>query len=157
MQISVADKIVDFSPGRHSSLIQQVVEQFAPAFVAEPVVLYLGDTERKFRYVNESLLKSLGIYLDPHDKIPDVLLYSKKENIIYVVEVVVSRGPVSEDRISDIEEILFRRGRKVGVHYFSAFPNRKILKNVLHDIAWDTKVWLAEEPFGLIIFRRFDI
>ncbi len=64
---------------------------------------------------------------------------------------------MSEDRISDIEEILFRRSRKVGVHYFSAFPNRKILKNVLHDIAWDTKVWLAEEPFGLIIFRRFDI
>jgi len=41
------------------------------------------------------------------------------------------------------------------VEYFTAFPDRKTLRRFVEEIAWGTQVWIAAEPYGLIIFRRY--
>lgn len=142
------------SPGAHNELEKWVVEVFAPAFIDEPYVLYIGDAAHKLKY-GDPLAKELGICLDEHAKAPDVLLYSRSRNIVYVVEAVTSSGPINEARIRDIEVGLWPSLKTFGVEYFTAFPDRKTLRRFVEEIAWGTQVWIAAEPYGLIIFRRY--
>lgn len=153
--VKVNDQIVALSPGRHNQLIRDIIQEFAPGFIDQPYVLCVSDTAHKLRYVDERV-KELGLVVGEHEKLPDVLLYSASRNIVYVVEAVTSAGPVDEARIADIEQTLLA-GRKpgFGLEYFTAFPDRATFRRFVEDIAWGTQVWLAAEPFGLILFRRY--
>jgi len=37
--------------------------------------------------------------------------------------------------------------------YISAFPNKKIFSHYLSDIAWETEVWIADNPTHMIHFN----
>jgi len=153
--VKVNDQMVTLSPGRHNQLIRDIIQEFAPGFIDQPYVLCVSDAAHKLRYVDERV-KELGLVAGEHEKLPDVLLYSASRNIVYVVEAVTSAGPVDEARIADIEQTLLA-GRKpgFGLEYFTAFPDRATFRRFVEDIAWGTQVWLAAEPFGLILFRRY--
>src|SRR5438552_175134 len=68
------------SPGEHSELIKAIVEQFAPRFAPGSELVYAGDTGEKMGLFDEALLKSLGVVVDQHGKMPDVVLYWKERN-----------------------------------------------------------------------------
>lgn len=61
---------------------------------------------------------------------------------------------MSPARIRDIESVLLPEKLSFGVEYFTVFPDRSVFKRFLEDIAWGTQVWLANEPFGVVVFRR---
>ena len=63
------------SPGKHSELIRSIIEAFAPRYAPGSYVAYLGDTGDKHGRFDEDLLKLLGVTLDGHGKLPDVVLY----------------------------------------------------------------------------------
>jgi len=153
--VKVNDQMVTLSPGRHNQLIHDIIQEFAPGFIDQPRVLCVSDAAHKLRYVDEQA-EGLGLVIGEHGKLPDVLLYSTSRNIVYVVEAVTSAGPIDEARIADIEQTLLA-GRKpgFGLEYFTAFPDRPAFRRFVEDIAWGTQVWLAAEPFGLILFRRY--
>jgi hypothetical protein len=152
--IKIGRRVIGLSPGLHNQLIKQIIEVFAPAFVDDPEVLYVGDTAHKLKYLSKTAAK-LAIVIDKHAKTPDIILYSNSKNIVYIVEAVISSGALSADRIRDVERALFKEQEKrFGVEYFTAFPDRAIFRKFIEDIAWGTQVWLAREPFGVIIFRR---
>ena len=74
-------------------------------------------------------------------------------NIMYVVEVVTSVGPISESRKNEIHGIMTKRGPLTfGIVCITAFPDRKAFRRFVNDIAWETKVWIAAEQFGIIHF-----
>lgn len=154
VEIHTDGEVVVLSPGAHNKLEKAIIEEFMPAFVDSPVVLYIGDAAHKLRFVHPFAAK-LGIALDEHAKAPDVILYSRSRNIVYVVEAVTSVGPVTEARLRDIEQGIFPRDKTFGVEYFTACPDRRTLRRFVEDIAWGTNVWIANEPFGLIVFRRY--
>lgn len=79
-------------------LSKQILEVFAPAFVDDIEVLYVGDTAHKLKYLSERAAK-LGIIMDEHSKAPDVILYSKSKNIVYIVEAVISSGVIIFRRV----------------------------------------------------------
>jgi len=141
------------SPGKHNLLIKDIVEVFALIFIDSPKVLYLGDAEHKMKHVDPSAAR-LGLKLDEHEKLPDVILHSTTRNIVFIVEAVTSAGPIDEARIRDIEATIFPTEKTFGVEYFTAFPDRVTFKRFVEDIAWGTQVWFANEPFGVVIFRR---
>jgi hypothetical protein len=153
--VEVNDQVVTLSPGRHNQLIHDIIQEFAPGFIDQPRVLCVSDAAHKLRYVDERA-EELGLVIGEHEKLSDVLLYSTSRNIVYVVEAVTSAGPIDEARIADIEQTLLA-GRKpgFGLEYFTAFPDRATFRRFVEDIAWGTQVWLAAEPFGLILFRRY--
>lgn len=156
IRIKIGKRVIKLSPGRHNQLVKQIVGVFAPIFVDEPKVLYVGDTAHKLKYISKTAAK-LGIVIEEHAKAPDVILYSKSKNIVYVVEAVISGGAFSSDRVRDVERVLFKeQAKQVGVEYFTAFPDRTTFRRFIEDIAWGTQVWLAQEPFGVIIFRRVE-
>jgi adenine-specific DNA-methyltransferase len=139
------------SPGKHNQLQAAIIEEFGPRFAPGAILLYLGDTENKTLILDKSGFEALGIPVPNHDKLPDVVLYDKVRNWLFLIEAVTSHGPVSPKRHLELEEAL--KGCSAGRVYVSAFPDFATFKNFLTGIAWETEVWLAELPNHLIHFN----
>ena len=142
---------VTLSPGKHNETQAAIVQQFAPRFAPGSTILYLGDTAKKTLVVHEHLLREIGVPLTTHDKLPDVILYSRERNWVFLIEAVTSHGPVSPKRKHEMEEILSAcTAKRV---YVSAFPDFTEFKKHLTNIAWETEVWIAELPDHMIHFN----
>ncbi|OQY95574.1 MAG: restriction endonuclease [Sphingobacteriales bacterium UTBCD1] len=144
-------KTLRLSAGKHNEVQAAVVHDFAARFAKGSEVLYLGDTANKDLYVDREALEELGIPITEHSKLPDVLLYDRKKNWLYLIEAVTSHGPVSPKRIIELEEML--KGCKTGNVYVSAFPDFAQFKKHTTSIAWETEVWIVDFPEHMIHFN----
>ena len=143
-------KKILLSPGKHSELIRSVIEDFAPRFASGSRSVYAGDTGEKWSYFDEPLLAELGIRVDSHGKMPDVVLHYPEKNWLLLVESVTSHGPVDGKRHSELAALFAES--KIGLVYVTAFPNRTLMSRHLSEIAWETEVWVADAPSHLIHF-----
>lgn len=139
------------SPGKHNVLQAAIIQDFAPRFADGSELLYLGDTAKKNLYVDDDILKELGIPITQHSKLPDVVLFDRKKNWLFLIEAVTSRGPVSPKRIIELEELL--KDCKVGKVYVTAFPDFAEFKKHSTKIAWETEVWVVDFPEHMIHFN----
>lgn len=144
-------KEINISPGEHSRLIKAIVENFAPRFAPDAALVYVGDTGEKWGYFDKKLLAKLGVKVDTHGKMPDVVFYYTEKNWLLLVEAITSHGPVDAKRHNELAR-LFARSR-AGLVYVSAFLARSNMTRYLGDIAWETEVWVAEAPSHLIHFN----
>jgi hypothetical protein len=142
---------ISLSAGEHSALIKQIIEEFAPRYVPKGQLLYVGDTGDKHGYFDVETLKQLGVYLDPHAKLPAVVIYSEEKTWLFLIEAVTSHGPVDPKRQAELER-LFRKC-PAGLVYVSAFPSRKHFLKYMKNIAWETEVWIADAPSHMIHFN----
>lgn len=142
---------VHLSPGAHSNLIREVIEQFAPRFCPGSVLIYAGDTGRKLTHFDVGLLSSLGVSIDDHGKMPDVILHYRARDWLILVEAVTSHGPVDAKRHGELTTLF--AGAKSGLVYVTAFPTRGMMARYLPEIAWETEVWVADAPTHLIHFN----
>jgi hypothetical protein len=144
-------KEITLSPGEHSELIRDIIEEFGPRFVPGGVLIYVGDTGDKWGYFDAPLLSDLGVGVDSHGKMPDVVLFCPKRNWLLLVESVTSHGPVDGKRHAELSQLF--TNSKAGLVYVTAFPNRFIMSRYLGEIAWETEVWAADSPSHLIHFN----
>jgi len=144
-------KTIALSPGEHSELIRAIIEDFAPRFAPGSVLVYAGDTGEKWGYFDKTLLTELGVEVDAHGKMPDVVLHYTDKNWLLLIESVTSHGPVDGKRHAELAELF--AGSKSGLVYVTAFPNRVIMSRYLGEIAWETEVWVADAPSHLIHFN----
>ena len=128
--------VIKLSAGKHNEVQAAIVEKFAPRFANGGTLLYLGDTAKKDLFVDEKTLKELGIPIDQHSKLPDVVIYDTTRNWLFLIEAVTSHGPVSPKRIVELEEFL--KNCKVGKVYVTAFPDMTEFKKHSNNIAWET-------------------
>jgi len=142
---------IELSPGEHSELIREIIENFAPRFAPGSDPVYVGDTGDKWGFYNAELLESLGIEIDSHGKMPDVVLYFEERNWLFLVESVTSHGPVDGKRHVELERIFLESC--ADLVYVTAFPNRAVMSRYLGEIAWETEVWVADSPSHLIHFN----
>lgn len=144
------DEEITLSAGKHSLLIKQIIEEFASRFVPGGKLIYVGDTGDKWGYFNETLLASLGVKVDLHGKMPDVIIYDATREWLLLIEAVTSHGPVNPKRRIELEELFAPvRDRIV---YVTAFSTKTELSCYLADISWETEVWVASTPSHLIHF-----
>jgi hypothetical protein len=144
-------KAMHLSPGDHSELIKAIIEEFAPRFVPGGVLIYAGDTGEKWGYFDKKLLAELGVEVDGHGKMPDVVLYYPERGWLLLVESVTSHGPVDGKRHDELARLF--AGSKAGPVYVTAFPSRAFMTRYLGEIAWETEVWVADAPSHLIHFN----
>jgi type II restriction enzyme len=144
-------KEIKLSPGKHNKLQVAVIKEFSPRFAPGAQVLYLGDAAKKTLHLETAALKDLGVVLTEHDKLPDVVLYLDAKRWLYLIEAVTSHGPVSHKRKHELEN--FFAGCSVPRVYVSAFPTLTEFKRHVHDIAWETEVWISEIPDHLVHFN----
>jgi hypothetical protein len=139
------------SPGDHSELIKAIIEEFAPRFVPGGVLIYAGDTGEKWGYFDKELLSRLGVQVDGHGKMPDIVLYYPELGWLLLVESVTSHGPVDGKRHDELARLF--SGSKAGLVYVTAFPSRAVMTRYVGEIAWETEVWVADAPSHLIHFN----
>lgn len=144
-------KEITLSPGAHSELIRAIITDFAPRFAPGSVLAYAGDTGEKWGYFDAPLLAGLGVDVDSHGKMPDVVLHFTAKNWLLLVESVTSHGPVDGKRHAELAKLF--AGSTAGLVYVTAFPNRAIMSRYLGEIAWETEVWVADAPSHLIHFN----
>ena len=149
---------IKLSPGKHNKLQADIIHEFCPRFIGgSGVLLYMGDTASsrneggKLMFLEEDFLNSLGVPPMSHEKLPDIVVIDKKKQWLFLIEAVTSHGPVSPKRWTELEIVLIKC--TVGRVYVSAFPNRDEFRRNAADIAWETEVWIADNPDHLIHFN----
>lgn len=143
---------LSLSPGEHSDLIRAVIEDFAGYFVPDSELVYVGDTGAKFGYFDEVLLKNIGVEIEHHGKMPDVVLFDRRRNWLVLVEAVTSSGPMDGIRHRELARIF--QGSSAGLVYVTAFANRgRKFREFVSQVAWETEVWCASDPKHLIHFN----
>ena len=75
----------------------------------------------------------------------------KKRKRVFFIEAVTSHGPISPKRYIEMEKIL--KNCKVKKIYVSAFPTINEFRQHIMHIAWETEVWIANNPDHLIHFN----
>ncbi|MDH6309082.1 type II restriction enzyme [Dysgonomonas sp. PFB1-18] len=139
------------SAGKHNVIQAAVIEEFAPRFSPGAKVLYIGDTAKKDLYVDSKTLEEIGIPITEHSKLPDIVIYDKDKEWLFLIEVVTSHVPVSPKRVLEMEEFL--SDCKIGKVYVTAFPDKAEFRKYVADIAWETEVWIADNPDHMIHFN----
>ena len=142
---------VALSPGGQNPLIKAIIEHFCPAFAPGGIVIYIGDTENKFVHLEAEGLKSLGVTLDSAAKIPDVIVHYAAKNWLLLIEAVTSAGPVDGKRRKELKELF--AGCKAGLVFVTAFETRRTMQSFVSQIAWESEVWIAEDPDHMIHFN----
>jgi len=144
-------KKLDFSPGPHNKLQKAIIEDFLPRYGCGSKVLYVGDTAEKFLHLDKEELKRLNFFEVARTELPDVVAYSKKKNWLYLIEAVHSSGAISEVRLLHLKKIT--KACRAEIIYVTAFLDRKTFRKFIADIAWETEVWIADNPDHLIHFN----
>ncbi len=142
---------IQISPGKHSELIRDIIEQMAPRFLPNSTLIYVGDTGEKWGYYDQELAGNLLFNVQQHGKMPDVILYVEDKKWLVLVESVTSHGPVDSKRYIELEN-LFENVTADKV-YISAFPDKKTFTHYAQEIAWETEAWIADNPTHMIHFN----
>ncbi len=142
---------ITLSPGEHSELLRAIIDHFIPRFAPGGLLIYVGDTGDKWGYFDIDLLTELGIEVDSHGKMPDVIIYYKEKDWLLLIEAATSHGPVDGKRHDELANLF--AASKAGLVYVTAFPNRATMGRYLVQIAWETEVWVADAPSHLIHFN----
>ena len=144
-------KKLEFSPGEHNLLQKSVIEDFLPRFGYGAEVLYVGDTADKFLFLNEEKIKELRFFDIGHGELPDVLAYSAQKNWLYLIEAVHSSGPVSAMRMAELKKLT--KECTAELVFITAFLDKETFRKFMTDIAWESEVWIANNPDHLIHFN----
>lgn len=136
------------SPGSHNQLQKAILVEFAPRFAPNSECLYVGDTINKDLVKNIEKLSELGFEITLHDKMPDVVLYRADKNWLYFIEAVDSVGPMSPERVIDLKNMT--KNVNCGKIFVTAFWDFKKFKRFSEQLAWETEVWIANNPDHMI-------
>jgi len=142
---------IRLSPGSHNLLVKKIIDDFCSLFTPGGHVIYVGDTKTKWAYFDPDKLKELGVEIEDHGKMPDVVVHHVERDWLILIESVTSHGPVNPKRRKELKELF--AGSKAGLVYVTAFLDRKTMMKYLNDLSWETEVWIAEFPTHLIHFN----
>ena len=149
------DREILLSPGGQNILIKQVIEEFGSRFTPGGQLVYVGDTDEKFAFFDGHLLRNLGVNIETHGKMPDIIIHYKEQNWLVLIEAVTSHGPVDPKRRDELKKLF--NDSSADLVFVTAFLTRRAMVEYLNDISWETEVWVAEAPSHLIHFngKRF--
>ncbi len=140
-----------FSTGEHNNLQKAIIEEFLPRYGFGADVLYVGDTSDKYLYLEKEQLENLKFFEISHEELPDVIAYSKKKNWLYLIEAVHASGPISEIRLLQLQRLT--KECTADIVFVTAFLNRQKFRQFIAEIAWETEVWIADNPDHLVHFN----
>lgn len=129
----VKEQTITLSPGGQNVLVELIIREFAERFVPGGRLLYVGDTDEKFAYFDEQGLAEVGVTLELHGNIPDIILHDETRNWLVLIEAVTSHGPVTPMRQEELKRIFGQS--HAGLVFVTAFLDRKALKKEFDNIS----------------------
>ena len=138
---------LELSTGEHNLLQKKIVEDFLSLFGMGAEVFYIGDSTDKYLHRDTEALQQLHITLE-HGTLPDIIAYSRKKNLLFLIEAYHSSNPMNGERVSTLKQLVADSG--ADVVFVTAFLNKLEGLKHLKEIAWETEVWFAHEPEHMI-------
>lgn len=142
---------VELSPGGQNVLVREMVEQFCPRFTPGGEVLYIGDASNKWAHYEADVFSELGVTVNAHGKMPDLVVYQRGKNWLFLMEACSSHGPVDSKRHRELTKLF--EGCSAGLIFVSCFPTRAIMRKYLADISWESEAWCADSPSHMMHFN----
>ena len=134
--------------GGQNVLLKQMIYDFCAYFIPGGEVLYIGDADSKLMHFEKEQLAKLGVVINTHGKLPDLVVYQPEKNWLFLMEAASSHGPVDAKRYGELSSVF--AGSKAGLVYVSCFPDRAVMRKFLATLAWETEAWCASDPTHLI-------
>jgi len=141
-------ELITLSGGGQNVLLKTMVEDFCSVFTPGGHVLYIGDADEKLAVFDVDALAKLGVVIETHGKMPDLIVYMPDKNWLVLLEAASSHGPVDAKRHGELKTLF--AGSSAGLVYVSCFPDRQTMRKYLTDLAWETEAWNAAEQTHLI-------
>lgn len=142
---------VELTAGGQNVLIKDMIEQFCPRWTPGGQILYVGDAGKQDPVFDVAGFAALGVVLDKHGKLPDLVVYLSDRDWLVLMEAASSHGPVDAKRHAELAQLF--AASSAGLVYVSCFPSRTEMRKYLADIAWETEVWCADAPDHLVHFN----
>lgn len=142
---------VSLSPGGQNVLLRKMVEEFCPRFTPGGRVLHIGDADGGTPVNDVATLAGLGVNLNHHGKLPDMVVHMPDRDWLVLAEAVSSHGPVDAKRHAELKALF--AGSTAGLVFVSCFPDRATMRGYLSDLAWETDVWCADSPDHMVHFN----
>jgi hypothetical protein len=142
---------IKISPGGQNILIKKIVKDFCSLFTPGGHAIYVRDSHSKLVYYDAEKLAALGVTIEEHGKMPDVVVHHIKKNWLVLIEAVTSHGPINPKRRRELKKLF--SGSSAGLIFVTAFIDRHAMLKYLTGISWKTEVWVAESPTHLIHFN----
>ena len=139
------------SAGGQNPLLKSMIEEFCPRFTPGGSVLYVGDAGAKWLIYQNDELNALGVSIDTHGKMPDLVVHMEDRNWIVLLEAASTHGPVDHTRRLELKSLF--QYCKAGLVFVSCFADQATMKKYLTDISWETEVWTADHPTHLVHFN----
>ena len=140
-------------PGQSSVILKGVIEEWTK-MLDDPVVVFISQSGEKVNVLDDQLLTTLGLSVDQQRFLPDCLIADLAgEESLWLVEVVASDGPVTEER----RETMIRWATDHGLaedrcRFLTAFTSRTSaeVRRALPVLARGSYAWFLDEPEALL-------
>jgi len=149
--VQISDTEFEFSPGKHNDLQRLIIEEFLPRYGYESKVLYIGDSDDKYKLLESDELLKLGFQEISHETLPDIVAVSYKKKWLYLIEAVYTSNPI--DDLRKIKLMEMAKDVKFGIIYVSAFLDKNDFRKFSKDIAFNTEAWISDYPDRMIHFN----
>jgi hypothetical protein len=151
----------NLEPGDASEILRGVLEAWAPARLADPVVLTISEPGDKVYVQDAAQLKALGVTIDPQTLLPDAVIVdiAAQPVVFWIVEVAASDGVVDESRLQLLRA--WAANNRIPVdhcEYLTAFRSRNsaAARRRLKDLAVGTYAWFLAEPSRELSWREIE-
>lgn len=145
------------SAGPSAPILKAMVEQFAPRWLGQPVVLWISASDRKSHPQFVDLAATVGLKFDPSNELPDLILADLDEPVRFLFcEIVATDGPVTQARKSALTVIARQSGLDLkNLHFVTAFEDRQAaaFRKTFSRIASGSDVWFSTEPELILQLR----
>jgi hypothetical protein len=93
----------------------------------------------------------VGVALDVHDRLPDLIVHDRRAHRLVLVEAVTSHGPIDAQRH---RELAARYGQATApLAFVTAILNHRTLARYAGEIDRTTAAWVADTPDRVVHFE----
>lgn len=144
----------------HADLIRACCEVYAPRFLHGYEVLFVDDADGdRVSDAERETLYGSGIEISLDDAMPDVLLWNRKTDALWVIEAVTSDGEVDHHKVHQVHAFAKRNGKEE-VGFTTAYPTWKVAaqrQGKHKNISPGTYIWIREDADKHFLAESFEV
>lgn len=143
----------------HKNLIAAATEVYAPKFLPGFEVLYVDATDGdRITEKDKQTLAQAGLEIKLADSMPDVLLWNRQTDALWVIEAVTSDGEADLHKVQSLTAFAERYGKK-SIGFTTAYATWKeaaARQGKYKNIAPGTKIWIQDDGAKQLSVETFE-
>ena len=144
----------------HVDLIRACCDAYARRFLPGYEVLYIDDSDGdRIAGEDRAKLAEAGIEIILDDAMPDVLLWKRETDELWIIEAVTSDGEVDQHKVNQVRILAKRNGKKVGgfTTAYSTWKKAAARQAKEKNVAVGSYVWIREDAAKQFRAESFEV